>query len=334
MTGALTAALGSGPVVLDGGLGTHLATLGHDVSGPLWSAQLLRDDPAALRQAHLDFLRAGAEVVLTASYQGSVEGFGRVGTTREEALSLIARSVAVARDAVDGSVAEGRPPALVAGSLGPYGAVLAGGEEYTGDYVDPGWRDGPPMDVAALRAFHRERMAVLQAAGADVLACETLPALAEVEAVLLAAQDVAAPVWLSLSTVTTADGAVLTRRGEPAADAFAMARGVAGVVAVGVNCTDPAGTAAAVRVAAEASGLPVAAYPNSGEAWDAGGRRWTGRARFDPADVDDWLAAGARLVGGCCRVGPAEVAELARHLHGASADALPPRRDQARRPRG
>ena len=315
MNGSLAAALGRGPVVLDGGLGTHLATLGHDVSGPLWSAHLLRDDPAALRRAHLDFLRAGAEVVLTASYQASVEGFARIGVERSEALELLARSVTVAREAVSESVAEGRAPALVAGSLGPYGAVLAGGEEYTGAYVDPGWRDGQPMDVAALRAFHRERMAVLLAAGADVLACETLPALAEVEAVLLAAQDLDATLWLSLSTVTAPDGSVLTRRSEPASEAFAMARGVPGVVAVGVNCSDPAGTAAAVRVAAAASGLPVVAYPNSGEAWDAARRRWSGQARFDPAAVDGWLEAGARMVGGCCRVGPPEVAGLARHLH-------------------
>ena len=315
MSDVLAAAVRSGPLVLDGGLGTHLATLGHDVSGALWSARLLRTDPGALRQAHLDFLRAGAEVLLTASYQASVEGFASVGLDRADALRLVAGSVRVAREAVAESEAEGRPPAMVAGSVGPYGAVLAGGEEYTGAYVDPGWRDGRPMDVGALRDFHRGRMAVLLEAGADVLACETLPALAEVEAVLLVAQELGAPVWLSLSTVTTPDGAVLTRRGEPAAEAFAMARGVAGVVAVGVNCTDPAGTTAAVGVAAAASGLPVVVYPNSGESWDAAGRRWSGQARFDPAAVDGWLAAGARMVGGCCRVGPAEVADLARHVH-------------------
>jgi len=295
---------------MDGGLATHLETRGHDLSGALWSAVLLREDPGAVRSAHEDYLRAGAQVLLTASYQASVPGFARLGLDRAQALALIARSVDVARQAVQHT---GRQ-AWVAGSVGPYGAVLAGGQEYTGEYLDPGFAGGHPMTVPSLRAFHRERMAALADAGADVLALETVPALAEAEALLLAAADVGLPVWLSLTTVVDEDGVVRTRRGEPAAEAFAMARDVAEVLAVGVNCCDPLGVSAAVTVAASASGLPVVVYPNSGETWDGAARRWTGSPDLDLAAVQGWVDAGARLVGGCCRVGPEQVADLATEL--------------------
>jgi homocysteine S-methyltransferase len=308
----LAQALRERAVVLDGGLGTHLQTRGHELTGELWSAAVLTSDPGAVRDVHADYLRAGAEVLLTASYQASVAGFAHVGLDRHEATALIARSVQVAREACEQTGLE----AWVAGSVGPYGAVLAGGQEYTGDYVDPGWADGPTMTVPALRAFHRERMQALADAGADVLACETVPARAEVEAMLLAAGDVGLPVWVSLTTVLDGDGTVRTRRGEDAAAVFAMARGMAGVLAVGVNCCDPVGVQAAVVVAAEASGLPVVVYPNSGETWDAAARGWVGEPDLDLAAVDGWVEAGARLVGGCCRVGPEQIRDLARHVRG------------------
>jgi homocysteine S-methyltransferase len=150
-------------------------------------------------------------------------------------------------------------------------------------------------------------------AGADVLACETVPAAAEAEALLAEADMLGVPVWLSLTTVVDGDGVVRTRRGEPAREVFAMARDVDAVVAVGVNCTDPDGVLAAVGAAA-ASGRPVVVYPNSGERWDAAARRWTGTAGLSPAGALGWVDAGARLVGGCCRVGPADIAGLAATL--------------------
>ena len=292
----LRAALAAGrPLVLDGGLATQLEDAGHDLSSALWSARLLRDDPAAVDAALAAYAAAGAQVATTASYQATERGFAAAGIDAAGTETLLRRSVDLAR--------EGAPEAWVAGSVGPYGAMLADGSEYTGGYV-------PDVGVGELRAFHRRRMAVLAEAGADVLACETVPAAAEAEALLAEAADLGVPVWLSLTTVLGADGVVRTRRGEPAAEVFAMAAGVAQVVAVGVNCTDPAGVPAAIAAAASA-GAPVVVYPNSGERWDAAARRWTGTPGLDDGDVRSWLDAGARLVGGCCRVGPADIARLA-----------------------
>ena len=195
----------------------------------------------------------------------------------------------------------------MAGSVGPYGAMLADGSEYTGGYADD-------VGVARLRAFHRPRMELLAAAGADVLACETVPAAAEAEALLLEATALGVPIWLSLTTVVDPAGIVRTRRGELAVDVFAMADGVDEVIAVGANCTDPAGIPPSIQAAAVA-GRPVVVYPNSGETWDAVGRRWTGRPGIAPEAVPGWISAGARLVGGCCRVRPSHIRQLARAVH-------------------
>ena len=294
----LAEALAAGPVVLDGGLSTELESRGHDVTSALWSARLLRDEPAAIAEAHAAFAAAGAQVLTTASYQATFPGFAAAGIDAAEARTLMTRSVQLAHDGLDASGRAG----WVAASVGPYGAFLADGSEYTGDYVDD-------VTVAELREFHRPRLQALAEAGPDVLACETLPAAAEVEALLRELPGLGLPAWISLTAVTGPDDVVRTRRGELLADVLSMARDVDAVIAVGVNCTDPAGIATAVQVAAAASGKPVVAYPNSGEVWDATARRWTGQPGV--GGVSGWLAAGARLVGGCCRVRPDGVAAIA-----------------------
>jgi homocysteine S-methyltransferase len=291
----LSEALATGPVVLDGGLATELEAQGCDLSSSLWSARLLHDDPGAVVAAHAAFAAAGAQVVTTASYQASVEGFAAAGVPAGEARALMARSVELAH--------RGAPEACVAGSVGPYGAVLADGSEYTGAYCDN-------LGVADLRAFHRPRMALLADAGADVLACETVPAAAEAEALVAEADALGVPVWLSLTTVVDVDGVVRTRRGEPAEAVFALATGVDAVVAVGVNCTAPSAVGPSLAAAATA-GKPLVAYPNSGEGWDAAARRWTGSPGVPTGEVPAWVDAGARLVGGCCRVPPADIARIA-----------------------
>ena len=297
---SLPDALADGGVILDGGLSTELEARGHDIDSDLWSARLLRDDPAAIVAAHAAFAAAGAQVATTASYQATVEGFGSAGIGAAEARRLIASSVALAR--------EGQGDGWVAGSVGPYGAMLADGSEYTGAYASA-------LGVAGLRAFHRPRMEILAGAGADVLACETVPAAAEAEALIAEADALGVPVWLSLTTLVDPRGVVRTPQGERAADVYAMAAGVDAVVAVGVNCTAPDVVGPSI-VAAAAAGKPIVAYPNSGEGWDANGRRWTGAPGISAADVPAWFAAGARLIGGCCRVRPQHVAAIAAALSG------------------
>jgi homocysteine S-methyltransferase len=291
--GALADALAAGAVTLDGGLATELEAQGHDLSSRLWSARLLAEDPEAVVAAHAAFFAAGAEVATTASYQASFEGLAAAGLDREAALALLRLSVTLAQRARDAAQAEDGRRRFVAASVGPYGAALADGSEYRGEYG---------LDVAALRRWHRPRLAVLAATGADVLACETVPCLAEAEALVAELAVLGRPAWLSL----TCAGA-RTRAGEPVEEAFSLARGVDAVVAVGVNCTDPADVDGLVAVAARASGKPVVVYPNRGEDWDAEGRRWVGTGRFRPEAVRGWLRDGARLVGGCCRVTPADI---------------------------
>jgi homocysteine S-methyltransferase len=299
---SLADALVTGPLVLDGGLSTELESRGHDVSSALWSARLLRDDPAAIVEAHAAFAAAGAQVATTASYQATLEGFVAMGVDRRSAERLIERSVLLAREA--------QGDGWVAGSVGPYGAMLADGSEYTGAYV-------AELDVRALRAFHRPRMDLLAGAGADVLACETVPAAAEAGALVAEAVDLGMPIWLSLTTVLDDHGVPRTRRGEPAADVYALVAGVPEVVAVGVNCTAPAAIGPTVAAAAVA-GKPIVVYPNSGERWDAAARHWTGSPAAWTGDIPSWVARGTRLVGGCCRVRPAHVAAIATSLRDAT----------------
>jgi len=187
----------------------------------------------------------------------------------------------------------------VAASIGPYGAMLADGSEYTGAY---------DKSVAELRDFHLPRLEVLANTDVDVLALETIPNLAEVAAVVAATDQFDTPVWISIC----AEGST-TRAGEPLADAFAIAATARNVIAIGVNCSTATDVTAAVPMAA-VHGLPVVVYPNSGEGWDANARAWTGAGDFDPTLVQQWVRDGARLVGGCCRVRPADISQIAATL--------------------
>lgn len=314
----LAAALGEGSLVLDGGLSNQLLAQGCDLSDHLWSARLLADGPRQIEAAHAAYVRAGAQVLITAGYQATYEGFARRGIGRDRASELLARSVDLARRAGDEVARE----IWVAASVGPYGAMLADGSEYRGRYG---------LSVRELERFHRPRIETLAAAGPDVLALETVPDTDEAEALLRAADGCGVPVWLSYTVAGDR-----TRAGQPLDEAFALAAGEDGVIAVGVNCCDPADADRAVAAAASATRKPVVVYPNSGEAWDAQTRRWSGEGEgeragvgegrgegplplahpsaFPPARLRAWRDAGARLVGGCCRVGPTGIAEVAAAL--------------------
>jgi homocysteine S-methyltransferase len=283
-------------LVADGGLATELEARGSDLSDSLWSARLLMDAPGQIRDAHLAFVQAGAVIATSASYQASFEGFARRGLDRGEAAGLMRRSVDLARTAREQVAGDGRTR-WVAASVGPYGAALADGSEYRGRYG---------RSVRELAAWHRPRLEVLAEAGPDVLALETVPDIDEAEALVAAVAGVGIPAWLSYSIA-----AGRTRAGQPLGEAFAVAADVPDVVAVGVNCCAPSDVLAAIAVAREVTGKPVIVYPNSGEEWDARQRAWTGRSRYAPAQPRQWIAAGAKIVGGCCRVRPADIADIA-----------------------
>jgi homocysteine S-methyltransferase len=298
-------------LIADGGLATELEARGHDLSDALWSARLLLDAPQEITAVHAAFFRAGATIATTASYQASFDGFAARGIGRDDTVRLLRRSVELARKARDevgaadgvgdrkrGEAGRSGSPTKqlwIAASVGPYGAALADGSEYRGRYG---------RSVGQLRDWHRPRLEVLADAGADVLALETIPDVDEAEALVSVVRSVGVPAWLSY----TIDG-TRTRAGQPLADAFAVAAGVPEIVAVGVNCCVPEDVLAAIRPARE-TGKPVIVYPNSGERWDSAGRAWAGSSRFSPRSAAQWLAAGARVIGGCCRVGPADIAGL------------------------
>jgi len=294
VTATLADALTLGPVILDGGLATQLEAQGHDLGSELWSARLLRDDPDAIIQAHLAYFRAGAQVATTASYQASLDGFIHAGMDKADAAQMIKRSVRLAQQARTSAADDHLR--WIAGSVGPYGAALADGSEYRGDY---------DVSIDELRQWHRPRIELLVEAGVDIIALETIPCLAEVEALVTEIAGSGQPCWLSITC--TGDR---TRAGEPAAEAFALTHDVDEIIAVGVNCIDPADAHALVRCAGETTGKPVVVYPNSGERWNATEQHWTGPRTFQPDQVQDWISDGARMVGGCCRIGPREISAI------------------------
>ena len=293
-----------GVVVLDGGLATQLEAQGNSLADPLWSARLLLENPAEIVRAHLAFYRAGAAVATTASYQASFEGFAARGIDRAGAVDLLRRSVTLASEARAAWRAE-RPPhdrgaLLVAASIGPYGAFLPNGGEFTGRYG---------RSVSQLRDFHRERLEVLAATEADLLACETIPELEEgVALVELLEATPRARGWISFSC---ADGAHL-RSGATVDEAFALAEQSSRVLAIGVNCTAPEHVDELLARARRATSKPLIVYPNSGEGWDPVTRRWIRAAgpTVDGTAVRRWVEEGATLVGGCCRVSPDQIGEV------------------------
>ncbi|WP_270889553.1 homocysteine S-methyltransferase [Pedococcus sp. 5OH_020] len=286
-------------IVLDGGLSNALEARGHDLSDALWTARLLGDAPEEIAEVHRAYYDAGARVATTASYQASVPGFARAGLDRADAESLIVHSVVLAVEVRESLVGDGLAR-WVAASVGPYGAMLADGSEYRGRYG---------VSRAELREFHGPRMELLASAGPDFLAVETIPDLDEAEVLVELLDQLGLPAWFSYSV----DGD-RTRAGQPIDEAFGVAASSRAVFAVGVNCCAPADVRTAVERAVAMTGRPAVAYPNGGETWDAVNRRWAGDGSFDPHQAAEWAVAGARYVGGCCRVGPDDIRAVAEDI--------------------
>jgi homocysteine S-methyltransferase len=294
-----------GTLILDGGLATELERHGCDLSDDLWSARLLRDDPDTIRQVHLDYYWAGADCCTSASYQATIPGFVRKGLTAGEARELIRLSIRLTIEArtafwtvVEGQTKRLRP--IVAASIGPYGAYLADGSEYRGDY---------DLDEAGLLNFHRERWELLAGSGADILACETIPSLAEARVLarlLEETPDVYA--WFSFSC---RDGKYIGD-GTPIAECAAFLCDIERVAAVGVNCTPPRFIPDLIRAITAVTDKPVIVYPNSGETYDPILKHWLGESV--PSEFGtysrEWRKLGAGLLGGCCRTTPDHIRQI------------------------
>lgn len=292
--------------VLDGALATELEHRGCNISGLLWSAHVLDDSPAAIAAVHLDYLRAGADCISTASYQISAYGYSELGRTPGDAAHALRQSVSLAEDARNEYACEDSRRVWIAASLGPYGAVLHNGAEYHGRY-SIGFND--------LVDFHAERLAVLAETAADFVALETIPSLDEAHAILRAlATRPSVSAWISF----TCRDASHVAHGELLEDCAAAVAVSPQVLAVGINCTAPLNIASLLVAARRGARTqkPVIVYPNSGETWDAAARCWRGQT--DPSSfsalASAWFSAGAQAVGGCCRTGPSHIAAVADAL--------------------
>jgi homocysteine S-methyltransferase len=295
--------------VLDGGLATELERRGADLHDPLWSARVLLERPALIREAHLAFLRAGADILITSSYQATFQELARRGLGAREAEALFRLSVDLAREACQELLADteamaGRQAPLVAASVGPYGAFLHDGSEYRGDYG---------LTDRELRAFHRDRLAVLAASGADLLALETIPSRREAEVLVDLLESAGGPpAWVSF----TARDTTRISDGTPFAECVGVLAGSRRLVAVGINCSPPGIIGPLLESAASVARRPFVVYPNSGEQYDATSMAWSGAAAsgWIGRYLEGWVAAGARIIGGCCRTSPEAIAEVRTHL--------------------
>ena len=291
--------------IIDGAMATELEGRGCDLNDALWSAKVLLEQPELIRAVHLDYFNAGADIAITASYQATVEGFAKRGLSREQAANLIKKSVQLAQEARDEFWAKeenqiGREYPLVAGSVGPYGAYLADGSEYRGDYK---------LSEDELIAFHRPRVEALIASGADLLACETIPCGVEARALIrLLAEYPGMTAWF---TFTAKDGGHISN-GESISDIAAFLDKQPQAAAIGINCSSPLYIPDLIREIKKSTDKPVIVYPNSGEVYDASTNTWHGETSCDSFGLQskDWYEAGASLIGGCCRTTPGHLREI------------------------
>ncbi len=296
-------------VILAGGLATTLEDRGYDLNDELWSARVLLEDPGAIVQVHGDFLAAGADCITTATYQASLPGLIKKGLSLEQARAQLNTAVDLATGARDEfwsrpRLRAGRVKPLVAACVGPYGAYLADGSEYVGNYA---------IDDEELAHFHRERFHILADSQADLLGCETLPCLREATVLLDLLDEVPDRwAWFSFSC----RDALHLCDGTPFVEAVELCSTHQRVAGIGVNCTAPEFITPLLSAARAVTDLPLVAYPNSGEIFDPTRKSWRAGPSHSalPEAASEWLSLGISVIGGCCRVGPEAIAELRRTL--------------------
>lgn len=301
-----------GTLIIDGGLASELENRGHDLNHPLWSAKVLEDDPMSIKQTHLDYYIAGADVAITASYQASTKGFAtHLDVDEQKAAELMKRSATLARLALEESYGRGVSrdrTLLVAGSVGPYGAYVADGSEYTGDYK---------LTAAEFKDFHRSRIAALIEAGVDLLAVETMPQFQEIQAVLqlLREEFPGTSAWLSC---TLKDASHISD-GTHLEDIMRVVHDYPDVIiAFGVNCVPVNVVTDSLHHIRPLTDLPLLCYPNTGLTWDAQTKAWSASSKTGESEigqkVNEWQDAGARMIGGCCKSSPQDVMAISQAL--------------------
>lgn len=290
-------------IVLDGAFSTELERQGFSINDELWSAIALYQKPDMVKAVHRSYYEAGSDIVTSASYQATLEGFEKKGFSREEGKELLIRSVRLVQEARDEYLehakAETRPVPLTAASIGPYGAYLADGSEYRGYYG---------ITRAELADFHRERMHILAEGGPDIFACETIPCLEEALAETDVLKEIEeAEAWVSFSC---RDG-LHTCGDDYIGDCAKALDAIPQVRAIGVNCTAPEYVESLISEIRKYTDKPVVVYPNSGEQYDPESKTWHGASAEYADFVRIWQKAGARLIGGCCRTTPEDIRKVA-----------------------
>ena len=293
-------------LVIDGALATELERRGCDLKDELWSAKILLEQPEIIKQVHLDYFKAGADCAITASYQATIQALVKHRLNEKEAIALIQKSVKLAIEArdefwSDSSNRVGRPKPFVAASVGPYGAFLANGSEYRGNYG---------LTEKELMEFHRPRMKTLIEAGAEILACETIPCLIEALAIAkLLKEFPSITAWVSF----TARDEKHISEGQVFADCVKQLEDHPHIAAIGINCTSPKYVISLIHKAKKATNKPILVYPNSGETYNAMKNDWNGDPVLDSfgEQARKWYTAGARMIGGCCRTTPDDIRIIA-----------------------
>ncbi|MEL6255975.1 MAG: homocysteine S-methyltransferase [Bacteroidota bacterium] len=288
------------PLLLDAGLASLLEAKGHNLDHPLWSAYLLKDHPQSIYEAHLDHLRAGARIITTASYQASFPGFREIGIEINEASDLLLRSVQLADEARETFTEEHDTQIWIAASIGPYGAYLADGSEYRGNYG---------ISREELKAFHRERIEVLLESEADFFACETLPSLEEAIVLAEILQEYQKAAWISFSCQDHEK----TNEGQYLKDCVEALEGFEEIFAIGVNCSPPQYITALITEMKKAkTNKQIIVYPNSGEEYHPENKNWSGESNLKACRTwtSEWIEAGADIIGGCCRMLPTHLNEM------------------------
>ena len=290
------------PLILDGGMSNVLENQGCDLNHKLWSAKIIETNPQAIVNCHLTYLEAGANCITTAGYQATVKGFMDLGFGLTEAKQLVLKSVELAEKAKSEFLTKNKikDNIFIAASMGPYGAYLADGSEYRGAYAIP---------EKELENFHLEQIKILDASGADFLAFETIPSLAEIKALSSLLIDTIKPAWVSFSCK---DGHYLND-GNKIREAAKILANHPTVFAIGVNCTAPKYITSIIQTLKNsAPDKRVIVYPNSGEVYRADSKSWQGIS--DPnlfqTMAKEWFESGADILGGCCRIGPDHIRKI------------------------